>query len=604
MNAKTNKEVNTLVDAAGATILRLKIERYRAFQKFDWFPKAGLNVILGGGDAGKTTILEAITLLFNPSNAALLSDNDYWRRQRKGGFFIGAVISLPPDSSIATQSRPAYPWEWDGQQACKPQEFDEGGPAHPAGPPVYKVSVSGSDELDLTYAIHNPNDTTDIFSPTLRREIGLVRLGGDDRNDRDLRLVQGSALDRLLSDKALRSRLTSTFSDVDVKAQLQSEGQEAMKQLNDTFGERALPHDLGLGLSAGQGQSISALIGLTAAIEESRLPLSSWGSGTRRLASLAVAQACRFGCPITLVDEAERGLEPYRQRKLVTELAEGPSQVVMTTHSAPALAAAEPATIWYMSQGYVIAELSSPRSVQLQKRDPEAFLSRLTLMGEGPTEVGFIEAVLGREIATDLLDLGVRLCDGQGNTFTLELLEEFSKAKLGLAAFVDCEGDNITRWSNLKSAMGDLLFQWPLGCTEANLIARIPDDKLEALLVDPDDIHTQPRLGTLVERLKVLEPEAEFPKHDFVTIKAVAGDRLRAVIIAAASGDPDGASEKEAKTWKKHGKRWFKSLEGGRELADKAYALGAMAEVKPKLQPFIDALTALTAKTPKATESG
>ena len=95
----------------------------------------------------------------------------------------------------------------------------------PVGPPVYKASVTGSEELDLTYAIHNPNGTTDIFLPILRREIGLVRLGGDDRNDRDLRLLQGSALDRLLSDKALRSRLTAKFSDIDVKAELQSEGQ-------------------------------------------------------------------------------------------------------------------------------------------------------------------------------------------------------------------------------------------------------------------------------------------------------------------------------------------------------------------------------------------
>lgn len=121
MGAKTNTEANALVDAAGATILRSKIERYRAFLKFDWFPKGGLNVILGGGDAGKTTILEAIALLLNPSGGALVSDNDYWRRQRKEGFFIGAVIRLPPDSSIATQSRPAFPWEWDGRQACRPQ---------------------------------------------------------------------------------------------------------------------------------------------------------------------------------------------------------------------------------------------------------------------------------------------------------------------------------------------------------------------------------------------------------------------------------------------------------------------------------------------------
>lgn len=76
------------------------------------------------------------------------------------------------------------------------------------------------------------------------------------------------------------------------------------------------------------------------------------------------------------------------------------------------------------------------------------------------------------------------------------------------------------------------------------------------------------------------------------------------MIIAAASGDSSGAPVKEVKTWKKHGKRWFKSLEGGRELAGKAYALGAMAQVKPQLRPLIDALTVLTAKTPKATEGG
>lgn len=604
MDAEASNGTSNLADVAGATILRLKIQRYRAFQSFDWFPKAGLNVVLGGGDAGKTTILEAIALLLNPSNGVVLSDNDYWRRERKDGFFIGAVISLPPGSSIATQARPAFPWEWDGRKACKPQESDDGEPTLAAGLPVYKVSVSGSEDLDITYVIHNPNDTTDNFSPTLRREIGLVRLGGDDRNDRDLRLVQGSALDRLLSDKALRSRLTSTFSSDDLKANLQAEGKEAIKLLDETFGERALPNDLGLGLSAGQGQSISALVGLTAAIETSRLPLSSWGSGTRRLASLAVAQACRTGCPITLVDEAERGLEPYRQRKLVRELATAPSQVVMTTHSAATLAAAEPATIWYLSQNHVIAQLSSPRSVQLQERDAEAFLSRLTLVGEGPTELGFVERVLAREIATDLLDLGVHLCDGQGNNFTLELLEEFTRARLCIAAFVDCEGDNTARWSGLKSAMGDLLFQWPSGCTEANVVAHIPDGQLEALLIDPDDTHTQPRLATLVERLRVLEPGAEFPKHDFATVTAVAGDRLRDVIIAAASSDATGAPAAEVKTWKKHGRRWFKSLDGGRELADKAYALGAMEKVRPQFQPFIDKITTLTGETPKATRNG
>ena len=74
------------------------------------------------------------------------------------------------------------------------------------GEPVYRLRVRGTEDLELAYEIMQPDGTTDNLSVGLRRSIGLVRLSGDDRN---LRLVQGSALDRLLSDKALRSRLAS-----------------------------------------------------------------------------------------------------------------------------------------------------------------------------------------------------------------------------------------------------------------------------------------------------------------------------------------------------------------------------------------------------------
>jgi len=72
-----------------------------------------------------------------------------------------------------------------------------------------------TEDLDLAYELQ-PDGTTDNLSVPLRRSIGLVRLGGDDRNDRDLRLARGSALDRLLSDKgcvrAWRASLPSATS--------------------------------------------------------------------------------------------------------------------------------------------------------------------------------------------------------------------------------------------------------------------------------------------------------------------------------------------------------------------------------------------------------
>jgi putative ATP-dependent endonuclease of OLD family len=56
------------------------------------------------------------------------------------------------------------------------------------------VEVKRHGDLELTYEIVQPDGTVGMLPVALRRRIGLVRLGGDDRSERDLRLVQGSAL--------------------------------------------------------------------------------------------------------------------------------------------------------------------------------------------------------------------------------------------------------------------------------------------------------------------------------------------------------------------------------------------------------------------------
>jgi putative ATP-dependent endonuclease of the OLD family len=53
------------------TIRQLKIERFRGIKQLTWHPAAGLNVVLGGGNVGKTTILEAIGLLLSPTNLSM-----------------------------------------------------------------------------------------------------------------------------------------------------------------------------------------------------------------------------------------------------------------------------------------------------------------------------------------------------------------------------------------------------------------------------------------------------------------------------------------------------------------------------------------------------
>src|SRR4051812_44082606 len=95
-------------------IYRLSIERFRCIKTFTWHPTKGVNVILGGGDVGKTTILDAIALLLSPTNPATLSDTDYHVRDVAAGFVVEAIVSLPAQSGINHQTKPSWPWEWDG----------------------------------------------------------------------------------------------------------------------------------------------------------------------------------------------------------------------------------------------------------------------------------------------------------------------------------------------------------------------------------------------------------------------------------------------------------------------------------------------------------
>ena len=76
----------------------------------------------------------------------------------------------------------------------------------------------------------------------------------------------------------------------------------------------------------------------------------------------------------------------------------------------------------------------------------------------------------------------------------------------------------------------------------------------------------------------------------FATIKATAGADLKALILAAASGSvPDGKAA-EKRHYQSQGKTWFKSVDGGRELAAKLFSLGLWPALKPQLLPFCNAV--------------
>ena len=62
-----------------ARIRRLEIRNFRSIQFLDWYPSAGINCLVGPGDGGKSTILDAIDLCLGARRSAPFGDTDFFQ---------------------------------------------------------------------------------------------------------------------------------------------------------------------------------------------------------------------------------------------------------------------------------------------------------------------------------------------------------------------------------------------------------------------------------------------------------------------------------------------------------------------------------------------
>jgi putative ATP-dependent endonuclease of OLD family len=107
------------------------------------------------------------------------------------------------------------------------------------------------------------------------------------------------------------------------------------------------------------------------------------------------------------------------------------------------------------------------------------------------------------------------------------------------AGLADDEGTAPQRWKNLKEKLLERLHQWAKGCTEDHVIGSVPEAKLLELLKDSEGDLDVYRLRTLGDRLGLQDKTTEAIG---VALRA-SGQTWRALIIAAATGIKDGASE-------------------------------------------------------------
>ena len=62
-----------------AVVRRIEIKNFRSIHSFDWRPTEGFNCIVGSGDAGKSSVLDAIDFCLCARRTLPISDADFYR---------------------------------------------------------------------------------------------------------------------------------------------------------------------------------------------------------------------------------------------------------------------------------------------------------------------------------------------------------------------------------------------------------------------------------------------------------------------------------------------------------------------------------------------
>lgn len=382
-----------------ARIRKLEIRNFRAIRILDWYPSSGVNCLIGPGDSGKSTVLDAIDFCLGARRNLVISDTDFHSLDVAEPISIAATLGELPDSMLSIESFGEYLRGFDATTGTVEDEPRKGLET------VLTVRFAVQSDLEPVWSLFSER-TTSVDPPRglpwkERAAIAPSRLGNHPSSN--LSWNKGSVLNRLSEERA------------DIGAELV----QAARDARAGFGAKAAPQLAAtlktvtetansLGVSVGEGatalldaHSVSFGDGAISLHSEAGIPLRNLGTGSTRLLIAGLHRAAANTASIVLVDEIECGLEPHRLTRLLGSLgakeALAPLQVFMTSHSPVVLRELAGSQLFVVrSAGGTHQILTAGVSNDVQSTIrcfPEAFLAKSVIVCEGASEVGLIRGL-------------------------------------------------------------------------------------------------------------------------------------------------------------------------------------------------------------------
>ncbi len=521
-------------------IRELTIRNFRGIERLSWQPTASLVCLLGRGDVGKSTVLDAIELALSPRSPAI-TDLDFLGADTTKLLEVLVTVGELSEDALEDGRFGLYlrGWQTTGGVRDEPKADDE---------PVVTVRVQVDASLEGEWTLHTERQAPKVLSPRERALFGLVRLGSE--VEKHLTWGRYTALSSITDE---RDSATGTLAEAFRAARnhVAASGLRALAAV--AAGVTAEAQRLGAYSTAAYGAGLDmqrtamSLSGI--ALHDGAIPVRLAGLGTRRLVSLAIQRMSVEAGAIVLIDEIEHGLEPHRIRhalKLLREsvergtTAQPRGQVFLTTHAQTTLVELSCDNLAICANHAGTVSIRAPgKDVQwLLRKVPEALLARRVLTCEGPTEIGLVRGLRDRWTADHQLAFEVRgtwLADGggtQGPATALEL------ASLGYQAALFRDSD-VPLDSALRArlhAAGVEIYEWDGAlATEQRIFMDASWSLVQRLLDIAYDAHTeQSVLSQIANALGV--PNLSSPRvSDWRTLGKTDEDLRRTLGKAAAS---------------------------------------------------------------------
>lgn len=488
-----------------ARIRLIEIRNFRCIQQMVWAPSPGVNCLIGPGDSGKSSILDAIDFCLGARKSVTFTDADFYKLDVEVPISITVTVGELDDALKSIETYGNYVRSFDAVTGVLDDEPAAGAET------VLTINLKVGSDLDPVWTLVSERAEAQGQARFLtwsdRARLSPTRIGA--LADHNLAWRRGSVLNRLSEERADTSAGLAKAAR-DARAAF---GELADAQLGETL-NIVTETAKSLGIPVGEklkamldAHSVSFNGGTIALHGEDGVPLRALGIGSTRLLLAGLQRRAAEKATVILMDELEYGLEPHRIIRLLGSIgakeAQPPLQAFITTHSPVALRELSGDQLYVVRKRGAIhgAKLvGTGASIQGTIRaTPDAFLAPTVLICEGASEVGLLRGLDQFYVANNFLSMaaeGVALVDAGGCDNIYRRANAFAALEYDVAVLRDDDKQPLAATEQTFTAGGRPVFCWRPGrALEDELFASLSDLAVGRLLERAVALHGEEKVN-------------------------------------------------------------------------------------------------------------